>query len=152
MFVDSVRGYKPRYYAVRAESGAARESLYRDVTVTVGGEQVVRREPKFPLAWTFAHYEHSTDFYLTKDRGMSEQDWASLKILNDYVSSFKLGPCVYKEVIDGERVTLPVLDKAGKQEYDVRIINTRAVLSAKSAAARKILLGIRGYLVFFPHF
>jgi hypothetical protein len=83
---------------------------------------------------------------------MSEQDWASLKILNDYVSSFKLGPCVYKEVIDGERVTLPVLDKAGKQEYDVRIINTRAVLSAKSAAARKILLGIRGYLVFFPHF
>ncbi|MCH79652.1 hypothetical protein A2U01_0000405 [Trifolium medium] len=140
MFVDSVRGFKPKYYLVRAVSEEAKESLFRTVVVEVDGEQVSRHEPKFPLAWTFDHFLRGTDFYLTRAKDLSEQDRAGLKKLVDYVGSFKAGPCVYRESVDGRRVTRPLLDKEGKQVFEARYINTRELLSAKNAAVRKILL------------
>ncbi|MCI04142.1 hypothetical protein A2U01_0025186, partial [Trifolium medium] len=138
MFVDSVRNFKPRYFIVRAESESARESLYRTVRVKVDGEQVSRREAKFPLAWTFDHYEESTDFYLTKNKGMSEEDWAGLKTLTDFVNSFVKGPCVYKDVVNGDRMELPLLDKKGNQVFETWLIDTRKVLSATNAASHQM--------------
>jgi hypothetical protein len=50
MFVDSVRGFKERYYVIKPMTEAARESLYRTKVVVEDGVQVHKREYKFPLA------------------------------------------------------------------------------------------------------
>ncbi|MCH79717.1 hypothetical protein A2U01_0000472 [Trifolium medium] len=140
MFVDSVCGFKSRYYIVGAVSEEAKKSLYRTVTEEVNGEQVSRLKPKFPLSWTFDHFLNWTDSYLTKVGGLSEQERADLKRLQNWVDSFVLGPCVYKMVVDGKRVTVPYLGKDGKQVFAPRFIDTKRLLSCKSDAARQILL------------
>jgi hypothetical protein len=64
MFVDSVRGFKERYYVVRPVSPEAKKSVYKTVA-TLGEEGVpVNREvPRFPLCWSDRHFALPTDVY-----------------------------------------------------------------------------------------
>ncbi|MCH81499.1 hypothetical protein A2U01_0002288 [Trifolium medium] len=140
MFVDFVRGFKLKYYIVGAESEEAKKSLYMTVTEEVNGEQVSRLEPKFPMSWTFEHFLNGTDSYLTKVGGLSEQERADLKKLQNWVDSFVPGPCVYKKDVAGKRVTVPFLGEDGKQVFAPRYIDTKGLLSSKSDAAHQILL------------
>ncbi|PNX99416.1 hypothetical protein L195_g022681, partial [Trifolium pratense] len=141
MFVDSVRGYKPRYYLVGAVSEEAKASLYRTVTEVVGGVGVSREEPKFPLSWTFEHYRSSTDSYLTKFSQLSEKDRAGLKKLREWVEGFVLGRCVHKVVDEGgNRVTVPLVGVDGKPVFEARLIPTNALLSCTNGAARQVVL------------
>ncbi|MCI83137.1 hypothetical protein A2U01_0104412, partial [Trifolium medium] len=59
MFVDSVRGFKERYYVVRPRTSLARDSLYETTVVTeedgsarldANGRPVTRRVARFPLS------------------------------------------------------------------------------------------------------
>jgi hypothetical protein len=141
-FVDSIRDFKNRFFLVRAESREANDSMYPTVTEEVDGEMVTRKVAKFPLSWSFEHFCHGTESYLTKYSALSLEERADLKKLEDWVAGFVPGPCVYRgEDEQGKRVLLPVLGEDGKQEYAPRLIETYKLLSCKSGAARKILLG-----------
>jgi hypothetical protein len=50
MYVDSIRGFKERYYVIKPMTDAARESLYHMVEETKNGVIMSRRRPRFPLA------------------------------------------------------------------------------------------------------
>ncbi|CAJ2638361.1 unnamed protein product [Trifolium pratense] len=123
------------------ESEDARESLFTTATRVVDGEQVSRREEKFPLSWSFEHFRQGTDFYYVKFEDLSEEDRVGLKNLMDWVGSFVAGPCVYRtDDEEGNRVTRPVVGKDGKQVFAARYIHTRDLLSCTNGAARAVLL------------
>ncbi|MCI62161.1 hypothetical protein A2U01_0083418, partial [Trifolium medium] len=80
MFVDSVQGFKERYYVVKPITPLAIDSLYKtepvfeedgSVRLDENGVQAMRRVTRFPLKWTKRHFDESTDFYLTKDDMLS---------------------------------------------------------------------------------
>jgi hypothetical protein len=135
MHVDSVRGFKERYYVIKPMTDAARESLYHMVEETENRVTVSRRRPRFPLAWTYDQFKNSTDSYLVKDEKLTEEEKAGLKALKVFVARFKPGPCVTSE-------GSPVLDEDGRPTFGDRFINTKGVLRAPSRAAQKDLLGI----------
>jgi hypothetical protein len=134
MYVDSVRGFKERYYVVKPMTDAARESLYHMVDETENGETVSRRRARFPLAWSYEHFKKSSESYLVKDEELTGEELASLEALRAYVARFRPGRCVTR---DGS----PLLGEDGKPIFEKRYINTKGVLKAPSRAARKELLG-----------
>jgi hypothetical protein len=134
MYVDSVRGFKERYYVVKPMTDAARESLYHMVDETENGETMSRRRARFPLAWSYEHFKKSSESYLVKDEELTGEELASLEALRAYVARFRPGRCVTR---DGS----PLLGEDGKPIFEKRYINTKGVLKAPSRAARKELLG-----------
>ncbi|MCI60292.1 hypothetical protein A2U01_0081547, partial [Trifolium medium] len=83
MYVDSVRGFKERYYVVKPVSQLAVDSLFEteldvdeDGTVRRDeeGNEMTRLVPRFPMCWTKKHFDKPTDFYLTREETMSEED------------------------------------------------------------------------------
>jgi hypothetical protein len=134
MFVDSVRGFKERYYVIKPMTEAARESLYRTKVVVEDGVQVHKREYKFPLAWSYEHFRESPNSYLVKDEALTEEERACFGKLRAYVESFTPEPCLTKE-------GLSLLDADEQPMFEARLINTKAVLHAPSKDARKELLG-----------
>ncbi|MCI51543.1 hypothetical protein A2U01_0072787, partial [Trifolium medium] len=98
MFVDSVRGFKERYYVVRPRTQSARDSLYETVIVTeedgsarldATGRPGTRRVARFPLSWSEDHFATSTDSYLTRDEALSDGERVGLAKLQSYVEKFK---------------------------------------------------------------
>jgi hypothetical protein len=133
-YVDSVRGFKERYYVIKPMTEAARESLYHMVEVTEDGVQVSRCRPRFPLAWSYEYFKKPTESYLIKDEKLTEEEKTGLATFRAFVARFKPGPCVTRE-------GLPVLDADGEPTFGVRYINTKCVLKTLDRAARKELLG-----------
>ncbi|MCI45698.1 hypothetical protein A2U01_0066937, partial [Trifolium medium] len=94
MFVDSVRGFKERYYVVKSVSQLAVDSLFEteldveeDGTVRRNevGNEITRLVPRFPMCWTKKHFEKPIDFYLIKEETMSEEDLIGFERLKAYV-------------------------------------------------------------------
>jgi hypothetical protein len=142
MYVEYVRGFKERYYVIKPMTDAGSESLYHMVKETEDGVLVSRRRPRFPLAWSYEHFENSTDSYLIKDEQLNEGERAGLEALRAFVARFKPGPCMTRE-------GSPVLDEDGRPTFEVRYINTKGVLKAPNRAARRELLDTRlSFLVF----
>jgi hypothetical protein len=127
MYVDSVRGFKERYYVIKPMTDAARESLYRMVEETENGETMSRRRPRLPFAWSYEHFENSSESYLIKDEELTGEEVASLEALKAFVVRFRPGRCVTR---DGS----PVLGEDGKPVFEKRYINTGAQSTEQSCS------------------
>ncbi|MCH90828.1 hypothetical protein A2U01_0011751 [Trifolium medium] len=142
MFIDSIRGFKERYYVVRPVTQSARDSLYQvktlmntDVSSRLDkhGVQMTRRVAQFPLSWTEKHFKLGTDAYLTEDDNLTVEDVAGFERLRAYVGSFTPALCV-------TRAGVPIRDEEGKQKIESRYVNTKTLLECKSRAEAKLLL------------
>ncbi|MCH82826.1 hypothetical protein A2U01_0003638 [Trifolium medium] len=98
MFIDSVRGFKERYYVVKLMTPLAIDSLYKTEVVTedngatrldANGAPVTRRVTWFLLKWSGEHFGVSTDSYLTKDDALTEDELAGLEKLRAFVDKFQ---------------------------------------------------------------
>ncbi|MCH85859.1 hypothetical protein A2U01_0006711 [Trifolium medium] len=130
MFVDSVSGFKERYYVVRPRTPSAKDSLYETTVVTEedgstrldeDGRPVVRRIARFPLSWSEEHFATSTDSYLTKDEARSDGERVGLAKLQSFVEKFE--PARYVT-----RAGTPTLDSQGRSRVELRYINTKSLL------------------------
>ncbi|MCI47620.1 hypothetical protein A2U01_0068862, partial [Trifolium medium] len=83
MYIDSIWGFKERYYVVKPLSQHTVDSLFEteldteeDGTVhrDEEGNEMTRLVPRFPMCWSKKHFEKPTEFYLTKEEAMSEED------------------------------------------------------------------------------
>ena len=82
--MDSVRGFKDKWYVLQPVTQTALDSMYEEETTVVDengeplmdaeGLPVVGRVSKFPLHWFSRHYEHGTRHYHTPAGGMSVED------------------------------------------------------------------------------
>ncbi|MCI20700.1 hypothetical protein A2U01_0041863, partial [Trifolium medium] len=140
--VDSVRGFKERYYVVRPRTPSGRDSLYSSTIVTEDdgsarldedGRPVVRRIARFPLSWSEEHFATSTDSYLTKDEALSDGERVRLAKLQSFVEKFE--PARYVT-----RAGTPTLDSRGRPRVEARYINTKSLLECKGRAECKLLL------------
>ncbi|CAJ2673581.1 unnamed protein product [Trifolium pratense] len=143
MFVESARGFKERYYVVRAVTEFAQDSLHmeRPVFLEDGtpqldeeGEQVTEWVLRFPLSWSSEHFDLRTDEYLTAAEDLTPAEMAGFQKLQGYVDGFK--PCKVMTSL-GE----VALDKHGKPRIEPRFINTKLLLSCKTVSAEDTLLG-----------
>ncbi|CAJ2661442.1 unnamed protein product [Trifolium pratense] len=143
MFVESARGFKERYYVVRAVTEFAQDSLHmeRPVFLEDGtpqldeeGEQVTEWVLRFPLSWSSEHFAMRTDEYLTAAEDLTPAEMAGFEKLKVYVDGFK--PCrVITSLGDA------ALDKHGKPRIEPRFVNTKLLLSCKTVSAEDTLLG-----------
>ncbi|CAJ2654490.1 unnamed protein product [Trifolium pratense] len=143
MFVESARGFKERYYVVKPVTEFALNSLYMDKPVFLEdgspqldeeGEQVTEWGLRFPLSWSSEHFVMRTDEYLTAAEDLTPAEMADFEKLKVYVDGFK--PCrVITSLGDA------ALDKHGKPRIEPRFVNTKLLLSCKTAAAENTLLG-----------
>ncbi|MCI31522.1 hypothetical protein A2U01_0052734, partial [Trifolium medium] len=122
MFVDSVRGFKERYYVVRPRTPSARDSLFETTIVTEedgssrldeNGRPMTRRVARFPLSWSEEHFATSTDSYLTKDEALSDRERVGLAKLQSYVEKFE--PARYMT-----KAGTPALDSRGRSRVEPR--------------------------------
>ncbi|CAJ2669302.1 unnamed protein product [Trifolium pratense] len=143
MFVESARGFKERYYVVRAVTEFAQDSLHmeRPVFLEDGtpqldeeGEQAMEWVLRFPLSWSSEHFELRTDEYLTSVEDLTPAEMAGFEKLKAYVDGFK--PC--KVVTSLGEVAL---DKHGRPRIEPRYVNTKLLLSCKTVSAEDTLLG-----------
>ncbi|MCI58871.1 hypothetical protein A2U01_0080126, partial [Trifolium medium] len=90
--------FKERYYVVKPVSQLAVDSLFETelddeedgaVRQDEEGNEMTRLVPQFPMSWTKKHFEKPTEFYLTKEKAMSEEDLIGFERLRAYVHSFK---------------------------------------------------------------
>ncbi|MCI11830.1 hypothetical protein A2U01_0032932, partial [Trifolium medium] len=134
MFVDSVRGFKERYYVARPRTPSARDSLYETIIETEqdgsarldeDGRPVTRRVTRFPLSWSEEHFAASTDSYLAKDEALSDGERVGLAKLQSYEEKFEPARYVTK-------AGTPALDSRGR----------RGPRRWKGRAECKLLLGI----------
>jgi hypothetical protein len=144
IYVDSVRGYKSRYYLVRPETQTGIDSMYTaepemgaDGAVERGedGREKTKLVPRFPMSWSRGHFEHQTEYYLTADEDLSDEDREGLAKLQRYVQD--LIPARW-ETKDG----VPVLDKHGREQFSPRLISTKRLLECRNRAEAKIFFGI----------
>jgi hypothetical protein len=90
MFVDSVRGFKERYYVVKAMSPEACQSLYKTVAVLgKEGRPVPQEIPRFPLSWSDKHFALPTDAYLVRDESLSPAERVGFEKIRNYVAGFE---------------------------------------------------------------
>ncbi|MCI62087.1 hypothetical protein A2U01_0083344, partial [Trifolium medium] len=71
------------------------------------GNEMTRLVPRFPMCWSKKHFEKPTEFYLTKEEAMSEEDLVGFERLRAYVRSFK--PTRYMT-----KSGVPALDSKGR--------------------------------------
>ncbi|KAK2441118.1 hypothetical protein QL285_012450 [Trifolium repens] len=144
IYVDSVRGYKSRYYFVKPTTEFGILSMYTRepdvgadgvVKVDEDGRERTKLVPRFPMNWSKEHFEEDPKYYLTREEDMSDGDLASLAKLVKYVRDFR--PARW-ETRDGK----PVLDKFGREQFSPRLIATKKLLECKSRAEASIFLGI----------
>ncbi|CAJ2639196.1 unnamed protein product [Trifolium pratense] len=100
MFVDSIKDFKERYYIVRPESPSARESLLEleeDIDEQgiarkdASGQVRLRAVPKFPLSWSYTHFQKEPKEYTTGDADLSPEDRAAFESLKAFVAGFTPG-------------------------------------------------------------
>ncbi|CAJ2664251.1 unnamed protein product [Trifolium pratense] len=143
MFVESARGFKERYYVVRALTEFAEDSLHMEKPVfnedgtpqlDEEGGQVTEWVLRFPLSWSSEHFDLRTDEYLTAAEDLTPAEMAGFQKLQTYVDGFK--PCKVMTSL-GE----VALDKHGKPRIEPRFVNTKLLLSCKTVSAEDTLLG-----------
>ncbi|CAJ2671871.1 uncharacterized protein LOC123891775 [Trifolium pratense] len=143
MFVESARGFKERYYVVRALTEFAEDSLHMEKPVfnedgtpqlDEEGGQVTEWVLRFPLSWSSEHFDLRTDEYLTAAEDLSPAEMAGFQKLQTYVDGFK--PCKVMTSL-GE----VALDKHGQPRTEPRFVNTKLLLSCKTVSAEDTLLG-----------
>ncbi|CAJ2668564.1 unnamed protein product [Trifolium pratense] len=143
MFVESARGFKERYYVVRAVTEFAQDSLHMERPVfnedgtpqmDEEGGQVTEWVLRFPLSWSSEHFDLRTDEYLTAAEDLTPAEMAGFQKLQTYVDGFK--PCKVMTSL-GE----VALDKHGKPRIEPRFVNTKLLLSCKTVSAEDTLLG-----------
>ncbi|CAJ2662983.1 unnamed protein product [Trifolium pratense] len=143
MFVESARGFKERYYVVRALTEFAEDSLHMEKPVfnedgtpqlDEEGGQVTEWVLRFPLSWSSEHFDLRTDEYLTAAEDLNPAEMAGFQKLQTYVDGFK--PCKVMTSL-GE----VALDKHGKPRIEPRFVNTKLLLSCKTVSAEDTLLG-----------
>ncbi|CAJ2674992.1 unnamed protein product [Trifolium pratense] len=142
MFVDSVKDFKERYYVVRPESPSARESLLeleedRDeqgvARKDASGQVIVRAVPKFPLSWSYTHFQKEPKEYTTGDAYLSPEDMTAFESLKTFVAGFTPG-------VWTTRKGVTIRDEHGEPKASPRFINTRTLLKCKNAGEVKLCL------------
>jgi hypothetical protein len=136
MFVDSVRGFKERYYVVKPVSPEAKKSVYKTVS-TLGeeGVPVLQEVPRFPLCWTDRHFVLPTDAYLVREELLSPTERAGYEKIRLYVAGFQPARFMTKAGV-------PAKDAFGNPRVEPRFVNTKSLLECTSRDTRKTLLGI----------
>ncbi|MCH84476.1 hypothetical protein A2U01_0005308, partial [Trifolium medium] len=133
-----------RYYVVKPVSQLAVDSLFETeldadedgaVHRDEEGNEITRLVPQFPMSWMKKHFENPTEFYLTKEEAMSEEDLICFERLRSYVHSFK--PTRYVTKAGG-----PALDSSGRPRVEQRFVNTKALLEYNMADFAEELLKI----------
>ncbi|CAJ2629808.1 unnamed protein product [Trifolium pratense] len=130
MFVDSIKDFKERYFIIRPESPAARESLLeleedKDEQGVARkddhGQVIFRAVPKFPLSWSYDHFQKEPKEYTTGDADLSPEEMAAFENLKAFVAGFTPG-------IWTTRKGVTLRDEHGKAKVSPRFINTRNLL------------------------
>ncbi|CAJ2673725.1 unnamed protein product [Trifolium pratense] len=130
MFVDSIKDFKGRYFVVRPESESARESLLewaedRDEQGVArkddNGQPILRAVPKFPLSWSYDHFQKEPKEYTSGDADLSPEEMAAFEDLKAFVAGFTPG-------IWTTRRGVIIRDEHGKAKVSPRFINTRTLL------------------------
>ncbi|CAJ2652268.1 unnamed protein product [Trifolium pratense] len=142
MFVDSIKDFKERYFIIRPESPAARESLLeleedRDEQGVArkddNGQVIFRAVPKFPLSWSYEHFRKEPKEYTTGDADLSPEEMAAFENLKAFVAGFTPG-------IWTTRKGVTLRDEHGKAKVSPRFINTRNLLKCKNAGEVRLCL------------
>ncbi|CAJ2654251.1 unnamed protein product [Trifolium pratense] len=148
MFVDSIKDFKERYFIIRPESPAARESLLeleedKDEQGVArkddNGQVIFRAVPKFPLSWSYDHFQKEPKEYTTGDADLSPEEMAAFENLKAFVAGFTPG-------IWTTRKGVTLRDEHGKAKVSPRFINTRNLLKCKNAGEVRLCLGIASFL------
>jgi hypothetical protein len=143
MYAESIRGFKSRFYVIRAETRAGREALFKwevekneDGTVKKDedGSVTMKEVERFPMSWTEEHFKKGTDAYLTADASLTVAERRGLRSLQDFVKGFSPAKLVTRA---GE----PVLDEEGNEQFVPRLINTKRLLECDSRAKSREVLG-----------
>jgi hypothetical protein len=144
MYLESIRGFKSRFYYVRPMTATGKSSLYdyvvdknEDGTVKKNedGSDALKEKEKFPLSWTEEHFKVGPGAYLTSDSSLSVEERHGLNILQEYVAGFTPAMLV-------KRAGEPVLDDDGNAQFIPRVINTKRLLECRTRAEVHDVLGI----------
>jgi hypothetical protein len=148
MYVESVRGFKSRYYIVRPETQAGKYALYKreldknaDGTVKKNedGTDKTKEVGRFQMSWTNEHFKKDTDHYLIADSSMTVAEKQGFELLQNFVKSFL--PAMARE---------PFLDEDGNEQFVPRLILTRILLECETRAEVHEVLGTK--FEFTSHF
>jgi hypothetical protein len=143
MYVESVRGFKSRFYVVRPETRAGKDTLYKWVVEknkdgivkkNEDGTDKMKEIERFPMSWTDEHFKRSTDSYLTADSSLTTAERHGLRLLIDFVGGFLPAKLVTRA---GE----PLLDEEENEQFVPRLIHTRRLLECKTRAEAHKVLG-----------
>ncbi|MCI02978.1 hypothetical protein A2U01_0024012, partial [Trifolium medium] len=113
------RSEQDRWVATTSRSGFQRE--------------VTRRVTRFPLKWTKRHFDEPTDYYLTKDDMLSDEERAGLAKIQTFMNGFQPARLMTKKGV-------AVLDSQRRPKVEARYINTKSLLECRSQAECRLLL------------
>ncbi|PNX74532.1 stomatal cytokinesis defective SCD1 protein, partial [Trifolium pratense] len=145
MFADSIKDFKERYYIIRPESPSARENLLEPrpdldehgvARRDSNGEVLTRMAPKFPLSWSYSHFDKGPKEFTTRHADLSAEDKAAFESLKAYVAGFT--PSIWT-TRKGETIR----DEEGNPREirgNPRFINTRKLLECRNPGEVKICL------------
>ena len=152
MYIDSVWGFKDKWYVLQSVTQTTLDSMYEEDTAVVdeNGEPLMDAEgrlamgsvSKFPLHWCSRHYEHGTGNYHTPAGGMSVEDEEAYGTLCKYVDSFFPARWVTREGED-------ILDEEGYPIFEARPIDTKVLVECQSYGQAVDLLGCFCLIVLF---
>ena len=144
MYMDSVRGFKDKWYVVRPVTTSALGTLYEeeealsdeDGEAVLGddGSPVMARTAKFPVHWLSRHYEHGTGYYHTAAGDMCSEDEEAYAALCRFVDSFHPARWATREGDD-------ILDAEGYPTFESRPIDTKALVECETYRQAARLLG-----------
>jgi hypothetical protein len=143
MYVESIRGFKSRFYVVRPETRAGKDTLYewvvdkkKDGTVEKNedGTDKMKEVERFSMSWTDEHFKKGTESYLTADSSLSVEERQGLKLFQEFVKNFLPAKLMTRA---GE----PFLDEEGNEQFVPRLIHTRRLLECRTRAEVHEVLG-----------
>ena len=144
MYMDSVRGFKDKWYVVHPITDSAVDSLYEEegpvsdddgeALLNDDGSPVLGRRAKFPVYWMPRHFEHGTGYFHTAVGDMCTEDQRAYTTLCNFVDSFHPAQWVTREGND-------ILDKDGYPTFEARPIDTKALVECSTYRQAARLLG-----------
>src|SRR3954471_3821460 len=143
MYIDSVKGFKDRYFVVQPISRTAYTEVSDLVVMRDEDSEVLRDEDghvmrelctRFPFFWWKGHFSSPPKHYVWEDDDLDDQDRESYSVLCKYVDSFTMSRWVTR---NGDLV----LDEEGVPVTEQRPINTKALLACRTPEETWTLLG-----------
>lgn len=143
MYTDSVKYFKDKYYLIRPKSLSTSTLVLRWVPVTdEEGRTIVEEDggiktkltSAFPFKWWQGHFLNDAWDYSYTDDELDEQDLAAHAKLYWYIEKFSAAQWVTRT---GE----PIVDEKGDGVREARSIDTKSLLSCRTAREAHILLG-----------